>query len=95
MNFLLSHPAVFSVSHDLEGGEDLVLLVDHDHLSLAVHIWGHDLAVVARRNIASIPPDVLSTHKNTTKQQIMSINLRDIRELRKVDAIAVSKSGAL
>ena len=84
-------------SDDLEGGEDLVLLVDHDHLGLPVHVRRHELAVVARRDVACYVPTLIvrPSHKHTTEQQVLTVNPRDIREFGEVDPIAVGKSGAL
>ena len=73
----------------------VVLLVDHNHMCLSVYLRVYKLAVVAWRNVASVTSDVRPTHKHTTKQQIVFVKLRDIRELGKVDSIAVSKSVAL
>ena len=59
-------------SHNLEGGQDLVLLVDHDHLCLSVLVWSHKLTVVARRDVARFIPTliVMPSHKDTTGYRI-------------------------
>ena len=94
---IISSFSLPSFGHDLEGGEDLVLLVDHDHLRLPVLIRSHELAVVARRDVACYVPTLIvrPSHKHTTEQQVLTVNLRDIREFGEVDPIAVGKSGAL
>ena len=78
-------------------GQSLVLkILDLSDAFLSLS-WSHELAVVARRNVAPyIPPlIVMPSRKHMTEQQVLSVKLRDIREFGKVDPIAVGKSSAL
>ena len=90
-------PGPALVGHDLEGGEDLVLLVDYDHLRLPVHIGGYELAVVTLGDVAcSVVAcfNVGPPNEHTAEEQMLSVHLGDIRELGEVNTIAVSKSFA-
>ena len=93
----ISSISLLALSHDLEGGEDLVLLVDNDHLRLPILVRSHELAIVARRDVARYIPTliVMPSHKETTEQQVLTVKLGDIREFGEVDPIAVGKSSAL
>ena len=76
---------------DIESGENLFLVFNDDHLALSISFWLIELAVEIPRDLVRASLVWIPEH-NSDQQQVLAVNLGDVRELGEVDPVSVSKS---
>ena len=76
---------------DMESGENLFLVFNDDHVAISICVRLIELAVEIPRDLVRASLVWIPEH-NSDQQQVLAVNLGDVRELGEVDPVSVSKS---
>ena len=84
---------VFSLPLDVnnECGQNLFLVLNDDHAAISIRVWLIQLTVEITGDLVFVSLVSFPEH-HSNQEQILAVNLGDIRELREVDPVAVCKS---
>ena len=82
------------VHFDIESRQYLFLVLNYNHVAIPVSVRLKQFAVEILRNLVLVSSVGLPEH-HPHQKKILAVNLGDVRELREIDPVAVSKSPTL
>ena len=75
----------------MESWENLFLVLNDDHVAISISVRLVELTVEIDGDLVVVSLVWIPEH-HSDQEQILAVNLRDVRELGEVDPVAVSKS---
>ena len=84
---------VFNLPLDVndECGQNLFLVLYDDHAAISIRVWLVQFTVEIPGNLVFVSLVCFPEH-HSNQEQILAVNFGDVRELREVDPVAMSKS---